>query len=176
MPDIRDTYLNEVEDISYLNSFGIKLMTSDELAFRIIDNEKKLQIIDFRSPNEFKKLNLPKSHSFTFNNLFEKDAQKVLALKNKINVFIADDELTARKAAVIAYKLGYEDVVILKGGLNEFKKVILEFKGPEKITKRYEEDTYHFREKASKIIPVLIEQNKNKIIPKKESKRVIGGC
>ena len=176
LPDIREAYLNEIKDESYVNSYEIKSITPDELAFRIVDNDKSIQIIDVRSMEEFKKMSLPKSLSFSMNELFNKSAERVMTVKHKRNVFIGDDELTSRKAAILADKLGYAEPVFLKGGLKEFKKEILEFKMPEEIKTRREADTYRFREKASKVIPVLIEKNKNKIIPKKESKRIIGGC
>ncbi len=176
LPDIREAYLNEIKDESYVDSYEIKSITPDELAFRIVDNDKSIQIIDVRSMEEFKKMSLPKSLSFSMNELFNKSAERVMTVKHKRNVFIANDELTSRKAAILADKLGYVEPVFLKGGLNEFKKEILEFKMPEEIKTRREADTYRFREKASKVIPVLIEKNKNKVIPKKESKRIIGGC
>ena len=93
-----------------------------------------------------------------------------------MNVFLANDELTERKAAVIADKLGYEGISVLKGGLDTFKKEILNFKKPDEIKSRWEEDGIRFRLKASKLLPQLIEQNKHKIIPKKKSKRILGGC
>jgi uncharacterized protein len=176
LPDIKEAYLNEIKNESYVNSYEIKSMTPDELAFRIMDNDKSIQIIDVRSAEEFKKLSLPKSLSFSVNELFNKSAERVMTIKHKKNIFIADAEMTSKKAAILADKLGYVDPVFLKGGLNEFKKEILEFKMPEEIKTRREADTFRFREKASKVMPVLIEQNKNKVIPKKESKRIIGGC
>ncbi|OGV05398.1 MAG: hypothetical protein A3J84_02670 [Ignavibacteria bacterium RIFOXYA2_FULL_37_17] len=60
--------------------------------------------------------------------------------------------------------------------MSGFKKEILEFQMPSEIKSRREADIFRFREKASSEIPVLIEKNKNKIVPKKESKRAIGGC
>ncbi len=176
LPDIKETYLNEIKNESYFNSYEIKSMTPDELAFRIMDNDKSIQIIDVRSAEEFKKLSLPKSLSFSLNELFNKSAERVMTIKHKKNIFIADDEMTSKKAAILADKLGYVEPVFLKGGLNEFKKEILDFKMPPEIKTRREADTFRFREKASEVIPVLIEQNKNKVIPKKESKRIIGGC
>ncbi len=176
LPDVKEAYLKEVENKSYVDSYEINTMTSDELAFRIMDNDKSIKIIDVRPVNDFKKFNLPNSLSFSFNELFNRDAEKLLTVKHMKYIFVADDELTSKKAAIIADKLGYVNVVFLKGGLNEFKKEILKFTVPSEIKTRREADTFRFREKASKIIPLLIEQNKNKIIPKKESKRIIGGC
>jgi uncharacterized protein len=176
MPDVRDSYKKDVENIAYVNSFNIKAMTSDELAYRILYDSDKIQIIDLRSAEEFKKLNLPKSISFTVNNLFEKFAEKILAVKDKEDVIIAEDELTARKAAVIASKLGYDNVVVLKGGFNNFKNEILEFKNPGNAKTKLEADDYRFREEASIQIPKLIEKSKTLAVPVKKSKRIIGGC
>jgi hypothetical protein len=187
LPDIKEVYLKEIENESYVNSYEVKSITSDELAFRIIDEDKSVQIIDVRAYEDFRKLSLPKSLSLSLNELFSKDAEKILTIKNKRNIFIADDEITSKKAAIIASKMGYVNAAFLKGGMNEFRKEILEFippmidsdknsKIPGELNMKTETDTYRFREKASKIIPVLIEQNKNTVIPKKKSERVVGGC
>jgi hypothetical protein len=176
LPDLKDVYMKEIEYESFVDSYEIKSMTPDELAFRIMDDDKSIQIIDVRSAKDFKKLSLPKSYSFSIEDLFKKDAEKLLTIKHKKNIFLGNDELTSKRASIIADKLGYVDVVYLKGGLNKFKKEILNFKMPAEIKTRRDTDTFRFREKASKVIPVLIEQNKNKIVPQKESKRVVGGC
>ena len=176
MPDLKEKYLNEVEDASFVKFYNLKETTSDELAFRIIDDENNLQIIDVRSLEDYKKFSLPKSQSISIKDLFGKDAKKILTLNRKMNVFLANDELTERKAAVIAEKLGYEGISVLKGGLDTFKKEILNFKKPDEIKSRWEEDGIRFRLKASKLLPQLIEQNKHKIVPKKKSKRILGGC
>jgi rhodanese-related sulfurtransferase len=127
MPDIREAYMEEVNNVSYVNSYEMKFMTPDELAFRIMDEDKSIQIIDLRSTEEFKKFNLPGSYSYSIKELFDKDAERFLKVKKKRNIFIADDELTSKQGAIIADKLGYVNPVFLKGGLNEFKKEILEF-------------------------------------------------
>lgn len=176
LPDIRESYLNEVKDKNYVDSYNIKNMSTDELAFRLIDNDKNIQLIDIRTAIEFKKFSLPGSHHMEAANIFDKDAEKILSLEGKTNIFIAEDELSAKKAAVIADKLGYINVRILEGGLLKFRSDILEFKMPAVVKTRQEADTYRFREKASKIMPMLIQQNKNNAVPKKATKRVIGGC
>jgi rhodanese-related sulfurtransferase/uncharacterized membrane protein YedE/YeeE len=176
LPDLKEEYIKDVEDISFVNSYKISEITPDELALRIIDNDKNIQIIDIRSIDEYKKFSLPKSHSLSLKDLFGKEAEKLLTLNHKKNVFLADNELSERKAAVVADRLGYNEITILKGGLKRFKEEILNFRMPEEISTRDEADTYRFRLKASRILPELIEQSKNKIIPQKESKRVIGGC
>jgi rhodanese-related sulfurtransferase len=178
LPDKKEYMLKDLADNNFVNSFKIEVMTPDELAFRIIDNDKDLQIIDLRSQKEYDSLSLPGSTHFQLENLFEKDANKLLSIKHKKNVFIANDELTAKKGAVLAKELEYNNILVLQGGLNQFSKDILEFVMPAGIIKRKDIDTYRFRTKASLIVPVLIKENKLKHASgeKKQFKRVLSGC
>ncbi len=151
-------------------------MTVDELAFRLLDKDKKLQVIDLRSAKEFEKFSLPGSTNMSFDELFGKDAHKVLALKNKYTVFIANNESEERKAAFIASGLGYHNFAVLEGGLTSFKKDILNYKAVKEPVTRQEKDTHIFRVRAAKQLPALIAAAKKSAAPKKKSTRVIGGC
>jgi rhodanese-related sulfurtransferase len=178
MPDRRDAMLSQVADAKYTANYSVNMITSDELAFRLIDDDKDLQIIDLRSQKEFDSMALPKSNHFTLENIFEKDLHNILSIKHKRNIFIADDEVSAKKGAVLAENLGYENVFVLKGGLNQFKAEIINFKMPEQIAGRSQIDTFRFRTKAKELIPILIQQNKMKqnTGEQKKSNRIVGGC
>jgi rhodanese-related sulfurtransferase len=178
LPDRKENLLNKINDAKFVTSNEVKLMTTDELAFRIIDDDKNIQIFDLRAKKDFDSLSLPKSNNYTLENLFEKDANKLLSLKNKKNIFIADDEQTAKKGAVLAMKLGFTDIYILQGGMEQFKKDIINFKLISEGTTQSEKDTYRFRIKASKVLPELIQANKEKQKSSGDNKpkRVVGGC
>jgi rhodanese-related sulfurtransferase len=178
LPDRKENILKKVNDAEFISSNEVKLMTSDELAFRIIDDDKNIQIFDLRAKKDFDSLSLPKSNNYTFENLFEKDANKLLSLKNKKNIFIADDELTAKKGALLVLKLGFTDIYVLQGGMEQFKKEIIYFKQVSEGITQSEKDTYRFRTKASKVLPVLIQKNKEnkKSNGENKQKRIIGGC
>lgn len=177
MPERQEYIIGQASDEKIISQYKPKEITIDELAFRIMDEERNLQIIDFRSPEKYKEMSLPNSINMTIDNLFTKDATKILLLKNKKRVFIAENEAEEKKAAYIGEKLGFDEIYILKGGLDNFTKNILNFKKPIQINSRQEEVTFSFREKASKKIPELIEEFKSKNTPKKtETKRVLGGC
>lgn len=177
-PERKASLMQLVEDEKFVQSYNIQTVTTDEFALcllKIMECEK-FQIFDFRSEEEFKKMSLPKSTLFTIDNLFEKEPNKLLNLKHKVNVFVANDELTEKKMAIIATELGYKRIQIVKGGLNAFKEEILNFqpiKNPKNID---EENINRFRSKAKAIIPILIQQNKSAGPVKKTQKRVVGGC
>jgi hypothetical protein len=176
LPDRKDSLLEKVKDPKFVQTYTLDTMAVDEFAYRILDNDKRMQIIDFSPESERKNFNLPNSFTFNVDNLFEKDPNKVLALRYKINVFVAGDERTEREMAVVASEMGYDNIYILKGGLQKFKNDVINFKQTNTPKNQEEADTYRFRTKASVEIPVLIQQNKATGTVKKESKRVVGGC
>jgi rhodanese-related sulfurtransferase len=176
MPDRQMSIISNSNDAGILENYKPKSVSVDELALMLINGDNRFQIIDFRIPEKYREFRLPKSINLTYDNLFGKDADKLLSVKNMRNIFVDDNETNEKKAAYIASELGY-DVYILTGGLNSFKETILNFKKPAAINTLQEADTYRFREKASKIIPGIIDENMKKgTDDKKKTKRVLGGC
>lgn len=177
-PERKPSLLAKVEDEKFVQSYNIETISVDEFALCLLKIMEcnKFQIFDFRSEEEFRKMSFPKSTLFTLDNLFEKEPNKLLNLKHKINVFIADDELTEKKLAIIATELGYKRIQIVKGGLNGFREEILNFKPISNPKNIDEENINRFRSKAKEIIPIIIQNNKTSGPVKKEQKRVIGGC
>lgn len=177
IPDRKTALLDSVRNETPVWSAPLKKMSVDELAFRLMDSdEKNLQVIDFRPRAEYDSLSLPKSTWFELNNLFEKEPNQVLSLRHKINVIVADDELTERRMALIAEKLGYRRLFILEGGFSEFQQQILDYRSPGKPVTRREVDLARFRSKAKSVLPVLIRENKSAGPVEKKQKRVVGGC
>jgi rhodanese-related sulfurtransferase len=177
-PERKASLLQLIEDEKFVQSYKIETVTTDEFALCLLKIVEcnKFQIFDFRSEDEFRKMSLPKSTLFTLDNLFEKEPNILLNLKHKVNVFVANDEITEKKMAIIATELGYKRIQIVKGGLNAFKEEILNFRpiiNPKTID---EENKNRFRLKAKAVIPVLIQNNKSAGPVKKEQKRVVGGC
>lgn len=175
--DRKAELLQLVQDERLVRSYPIEAMSVDEFAFRLMDEEDdRIQVIDFRPETEIARERLPKSYAFTVDNLFEQEPSRLLRTKGKINVFVADDELTERRMAVIASELGFRRIQILEGGLHAFREQILRFQPSHPPQSMMEQFTYRFRSKAKRVIPELIRQNKTSAPVKKEKKRVLGGC
>ncbi|MGB3017889.1 MAG: rhodanese-like domain-containing protein, partial [Ignavibacteria bacterium] len=177
MPERQSDILSRASDKNVLNTFHPEKMTVDEFAFRIIDGDRKLNIVDLRSKEDFTQMSLPNSVNMNYENLFGKDAAKTFSKKNASYVIIANTEDEETKAAYIAREIGYENVYVLSDGMNGFRDNVINFKAPQNIGTRHESDLYKFREKASILIPEIIKENKNKGVQEnKESKRALGGC
>ncbi len=65
-----------------------------------------------RTKKEFGEISLPKSTNLTLQNLFEKDANNLLSLKHKKNVFIGNNEIDSKRATVLADELGFTNSML----------------------------------------------------------------
>ncbi|MDW8321290.1 MAG: YeeE/YedE thiosulfate transporter family protein [Armatimonadota bacterium] len=175
--DRKADLLRLVQDEELVRSYPVETMSVDEFAFRLMDkDDDRIQVIDFRPEAEIAQQRLPKSYTFTVDNLFEQEPSRLLRVKGKINVFVANDELTERKMAVIARELGFQRVQILEGGLDAFREQVLNFQPSRPAQNMMEEFTYRFRTKAKSVIPELIQQSQPSEPVKGEKKRIRGGC
>jgi len=196
LPDYKERVYNEVSDPEYLHTHPVKEMTADELAFRIIDHDPKLIIIDVRTQEEFSKVLLPGSTNIEAKQIFQKEFSEVLGNRHKKKVFVGNDEITSRTAALIAQQLGYENISILCGGLPRLMSSVVNLKpddgtpacaflqpsdsktqGHLVMDSQQLIDTERFRIKASVQLTLMMKEAKNSSIkPTKLVKKVAGGC
>jgi rhodanese-related sulfurtransferase len=171
-PDRKTRLLARASDPAYLKAHPVRTMTSDELAFRILDGDKLLEPVDVRSAAEFGKMSLPGAVSVPADSIFGRQWSDVLGRPRLTKVFFASDQATAVRAAAIAGLLGYENVAVLEGGLREFEGVIL--KASPAIASEAGE-TLRFRARASVEIAALM-RLRSAPKPVRAAKRVQGGC
>jgi rhodanese-related sulfurtransferase len=151
-------------------------MTADELAFRILDQDPSLQLIDVRDPDAFAKTSLPAAVNIPAADIFGRQWHDVLGAPRQKKVFFAEDEPRAVTAATLANLLGSENVAVLQGGLEEFNTTILNVRAPEGELTRAEQDTYRFRLKAAPRIATLIKERGRLKPVRKRVQNHVGGC
>lgn len=198
LPDYKDRLYSEISDPAYLQSHPVKEMTVDELAFRIIDHDPKLVIIDVRTAAEYAKMFLPGSTNIEPKQIFQKEYSELLSNRHKRKVFIGNDEVQSRTAALIAQELGYENIAVLCGGMEQFVNAFIlkktEMIGneycpyqftssgqamttPKPVDARQANDTERFRANASVTLTAMLhEASISAAKPVKLVKKVAGGC
>ena len=177
LPDRKTHLINKVSDPGYAASHPVAVMDADELAFRIVDREPNIRIIDLRAPDAFKSHSLPGAENIAVRDLFGKDLIPTLSRRHVKKVLVGNDEMQERTAYLLLQELGYENLTVLQGGADAFDKTILSA-GPFIPTgSRWDGDVKAFREKAREDILKLIADNKNKGAKEpKKTKKVQGGC
>jgi rhodanese-related sulfurtransferase len=173
LPDRKTGTMEMVQKTEYKAKHPVQTMDVDEFAFRLLDRDPKLAIIDLRSSDAFKESPLPGSVSATLRDLFGKELLPLLSRRHVVKVFLADDIEKAEAAYRIADRLGFENIRVLDGGMKGFEAVILKHEGIEKANA----DTKRFRERAGTQLPVMMTEYKAKANRKpKVQKKIQGGC
>jgi rhodanese-related sulfurtransferase len=176
MPDRKTSLINRVSDPGYIASHPVAMMDADELAFRIVDHEPNIRIIDLR-PADTSASPLPGAENIALRDLFGKDWIPLFSRRHLKKVLVGKDEAQERTAYLLLQELGYENIAVLQGGFDSFEKSILS-PGPFIPTgSRWDADVKVFREKARGDILKLIAESKNKGAKEpKKTKKVQGGC
>lgn len=176
LPSQKDHFLHSPHHAGAAGGAAVPTMSVDEFAFRLLDKDARIQIVDFRSPESVKKQPLPHAVAFTVDNLFEKEPARLLNRKKVVNVFVSDDAANDRLLAKVAQDLGHANVRVIEGGLENFQRSILNFDTTRVPSSRAEVDTYRFRSRARRDLPAVIAAAQGSGPVKKTTKRVVGGC
>ena len=169
-----ERWLAQVSRAEYRRAHTVRHMSADEVAFRILDEDERLQLIDTRPAAQFSAFSLPRAVNIPVGELFGKTWRDGLARARDLKVFFGDDEREATTAALLAERLGYGNVAVLDGGLRTFRADIL---GPTPARAlRIDQDTEVFRASAGPRIAALIKARGAAKAVERKVKKVAGGC
>jgi rhodanese-related sulfurtransferase len=153
----------------------------DQVARFVAANDTSTQLIDLRPPEEFLISSIPGSINVPYDELLDNDPGDYLNGGNIRNIFYSDGDLNSNYALVIARGLNYKNTYIMKGGLNEWFKTVMNstFSG-DRISVR-ENALFEARTKARKIFTemnTLPDSLKKKFMESKHiaAKKPDGGC
>lgn len=99
----------------------MKQIVANEMQ-RLLEQGQELRIVDVRSPAEFRVENVPGSINLPLNELEESISQAVPDRHERIHLICASGARSG-KACDLLDSLGYTDVVSIKGGITDWKKV-----------------------------------------------------
>ncbi len=177
LPDRKEHLLGKASDPSYLSSHPVSIMSEDELAFRIIDREPGMQVVDIRSAAEYAGYHLPSALNIPVTEFFSKEWEPVFSRRYVKKVIIGTSEEEEIRACLLLHLLGYENTAAVHGGIPSFNSLIMTPAAGGIQTVRLNSDEIRFREKARREIGQMIEEGKKTVVtgPRKE-KKIQGGC
>lgn len=177
LPSRKESLFRKVSDPAYIAAHAGKRMTADELAFRIIDREPNIRLVDIRDEASFAAFALPGSVNLKLDDFLTKEAIPVLSQRHVKKIIIGETEQQEWIAGSLLCELGYENCAILEGGLQSFRRIILEPGEFVKTGGRWDDDVNRFRAQAKVTIPRMVEEQKLAATKKpKPAKKVQGGC
>ena len=105
-------------------------VTADQVARYVVTEDSTVQLIDLRTPEAFRTFSIPGAINIPYSDLLSQDLESYLD-RNVKNIFYSNGDYQANYAWIIATGLGFENNFVMKGGLNEWYRVIMnsEFTG-----------------------------------------------
>jgi rhodanese-related sulfurtransferase len=153
----------------------------DQVARFVVSEDSTVQIIDLRTPDEFKMANIPGSINIPYNTLIDRNPGSILNNGKTRNIFYSNGDFDSNYALAVSRGLNIKNTYVMKGGLNEWFNTIMNatFTG-EKITAR-ENALFEARTRAKRMFTEmnsLPDSLKAKFFQTKHltAKKLDGGC
>lgn len=176
-PSKEEIIAQKIKDPEIQQNTVFNEVDSDALAFEIANNYYKINVIDVRTPEEYKAYHLPMAINIPFKELGNREWHKVFTQNLKTNYFYADDESLVRETYLWANYLGASENYILTDNSEKFKeKFSADIKRPSGDLKTAI-DTYNYRKNLITKMNILTEALKNLSAPiKVKEVKIKGGC
>jgi rhodanese-related sulfurtransferase len=156
-------------------------VTPDQVARLIVSEDNTVQVIDVRTPEEFRSSNIPGSVNVPYKEFLEKDPEMILNTGKTKYIFYSNGDLYSNYALVVARGLKYNNTFVMKGGLNEWFNTVMNsnFTG-ERLSAR-ENALFETRLRASKMFTEmnsLPDSLKQKFMESRRiaARKLDGGC
>lgn len=137
------------EDIMWSIVQPTRFVSTDVVAKMIIENDPTLELIDVRSEDNYVEFSLEKAINIPLDSIATEDYQQYLGIKGLKAIFYSNDDIKADQAWVIAKRLGYKNIYVMKGGLNRWMTTIIDPAKPTETASSEEFELYSFRRGAS---------------------------
>ncbi len=176
LPDRSARLVAKVTKPGYVPHHVVRAMPPDELAFRILDRDPRLRVVDLRDEAARKARPLPGAIAVPAGEVLGKEWRSSFSPRMLKKVFVAGTEAEARTAAYLLVETGFENVAYLDGGFPAFEQTVLSTAAPEGEG-RFAPVVERFRAQARVGLAerVRLEREAGTAAPKKVRK-VQGGC
>lgn len=177
--------LNETAPEQLLSElfYQTRYISTDEVAERIINEDPSLFLVDVRMADYYFEYSLSGAANIPLEEILYPDWEDYLAQEYVDIVFFSNGDIFAEQAWMLASRMGYENLYIMKGGLNCWFEIIINPVKPEVTASSTEFDLYEFRKGASQYFAggELISSDEVTAEPivvsrKKKNSVVEGGC
>lgn len=161
-----------------------RFISTDQLADKLINQDPSVLLVDMRSEKEFNKFSLPNAINIPLKNLLDDDNIGYIDQDIYDVVLFSNDSFYADQAWMLGNRLGFNNLYVLEGGLNEWFNTIINPKYPDETMPREAFKLYDLRKAAGMYFGVGAPKSEKKAAPtkkvitvKKKKKRVAeGGC
>lgn len=158
-----------------------RFVTTDQVAEWIINEDPSVLLIDVRKEEAYQKYSLQGALHVPLENILGDEFRQYLRNDGLTLVFYSNSDVEAQNAWMICRRNEYENIYVLKGGLNHWVETILNPVEPPVSASQETFDLYSFRKAACKyfsgaskeIVPLEYVEKKTPVIRKPVEKKSV---
>ncbi|MDZ7614597.1 MAG: rhodanese-like domain-containing protein [Flavobacteriaceae bacterium] len=125
-----------------------RYLSTDLIADKMINKDPSVLLVDVRSETEFAKFSLPNAVNIPLSKFLDEEFEETINQDVYDIVLFSNDNFMANEAWLLGNRLGYSNLFVMKGGLNEWFNTIISPKIPEETMPREAFELYAFRKAA----------------------------
>lgn len=149
LPERNNENYLDPEKLMYEIARPTRFITTDQIAQMIIEKDPTLELIDVRSEDEYAEFTLQGALNIPLDSLVAESYQDYLGIEDMNAVFFSNDDIKADQAWVIARRMGYNSIYVMKGGLNCWINTIINPIKPAETSSLEKFEQYNLRRGAS---------------------------
>ena len=160
-----------------------RFISTDKVAEMIIDKDPTLVLVDVRDMYDYLDFSLPGAHSIPLEEILMYEWVDSLSFDGSQVVLFSNSDVKADQAWILLQRAQYDNIHIMKGGLNGWFSTIIQPTKPAETASNEEFDLYEFRKGASIYFtggaaPIETETGAEPVVIRKKSKTQVveGGC
>ena len=160
-----------------------RYVSTDQVARMIIDKDPTLELVDVRNPEDFQKFSLTNAINVPIDSILTDYGQQFFGLPGTKVVLYSNDDILADQFWVLSQRLGFENIYVMKGGLNRWIETIIRPPEPPEEAPYTAFEQYQFRKGAQMYftgakVSQTTTKKKTKVVVKRKKKKVeaSGGC
>jgi rhodanese-related sulfurtransferase len=105
---------------------SVPFLTPDQVARSVVSGDTSILLVDIRDPEQYLAAHIPGAVNIPFGDLCNPDWSGYLDDPRVRAVFYANGDVLASEAWMLCMQKGYTNAGIMKGGMNEWFRVVME--------------------------------------------------
>jgi rhodanese-related sulfurtransferase len=142
-----------------------RYIDADQLTKKIISEDPSFLLVDLRDSLAFNQFTLPESINIPYQSILEKKHLDLLSQSGTNIILFSKNTLVADQVWMLLRRKDFQNISVLKGGLQCFYNTIINPKKPIELASKDDLDKYRFRKAAGVFFGL---PNPYEFIPKKE--------
>ncbi len=143
----KDQIVTELKQKAYF-------INPDDLVTMLVNKDPLFKLVDVRDASEFQSFSLPNATNIDIKDIISEDWEEFMNQDKYTIILYSNSNLESVEAWILCRQMGYENIYVLQGGLNNWFETFVNPKHPLPTMTDEDQAKYDFRKAASSALGI----------------------